>query len=421
MEEPEHPRPTFPAEFVRVLAVASTWSFAFSSSYLLPKFLDRELAATPTEIGVAVGIFGWATVAFAPHAGELIDRRSLRRVILLGALGTGLTCFAMATVDGVGPRLYALRIALAYFHALGFTAVGVAVATLAPPERLSQGLGWSGASMLVMNALSPAVLEPIADRAGWPTAFTIAGMMALVSVVLGLRLPPIRSGAGKRAKRSGSTFRRILRRPIARDFAVISAIAGLAFGTMVTFEPPLALSLGREQVRGFFIAYALGAISVRLGLGHLPDRVGRHRVAVVMFAAYAVVVAAVGLVPVWLLEVAGLGFGVAHGLFYPSLNAIAVAGVEPEARGRILSVFTGAFYLGFAGPSLLGPLADRAGYPAVFWLVGALTAAGVVLLARSDALSSSSKVGAGDEPVDAEREHERGGDLDDHRPRALGA
>jgi MFS family permease len=311
--------------------------------------------------------------------------------MLLGALGTGLTCFGIAMVTSVGPALYALRIAQAYAHALGFTAVGVAVASLAPPERLSQALGLSGASMLVMNALSPAVLEPIADSVGWPAAFSVAGSMALVSVVLGLGLPPIRVGGGSGAKRSGSAFREILRRPIARDFAAISAIAGLAFGTMVTFEPPLALGLGRTQVRGFFIAYAVGALTVRLGLGHLPDRLGRHRVAVSMFAAYAVVVASVGLVPAWLLEGAGLCFGVAHGLFYPSLNAIAVSGVAPEERGRILSVFTGAFYLGFAGPSLLGPLADAVGYPPIFWLVGAVTAGGVGLLARSDALERAGR------------------------------
>ncbi|MGH7899810.1 MAG: MFS transporter, partial [Candidatus Binatia bacterium] len=388
MEETRAADRGFPPEFVRVLVVASTWSFAFSSTYLLPKFLDRGLAATPSEIGLAVGIFGWATVAFAPHVGQLLDRWSLRRVMLVGAFGTGLTCFGLAAVTTAGPLLYALRIAQAYAHALGFTAVGVAVATLAPPERLSQALGLSGASMLAMNALSPAVLEPIADRFGWPTAFAVAGSMAMVSVLLGLRLPPIRGG-GRAAKRGIGEFLGILSRPIARDFAAISAIAGLAFGTMVTFEPPLALELGRSQVRGFFVAYALGALGMRLGLGHLPDRLGRHRVAVTMFAVYSVVVASVGIVPAWLLDVTGLGFGVAHGLFYPSLNAIAVSAVSPEERGRILSVFTGAFYLGFAGPSLLGPLADAAGYRAVFWLVGAVTAAGVVLLARSDALGTA--------------------------------
>ncbi len=385
MKDTEPPSRRFPAEFFRVLVVASTWGFAFSSTYLLPKFLDQRLGATPSEIGLAVGLFGWATVAIAPHAGALLDRWSVRRVMVVGALGTAFASFGLALVSEVGPLLYLLRFAQAYAHALAFTAVGVAVASLAPPERLSQALGLSGASMLVMNALSPAVLEPIADRFGWPMTFTVAGGVALVSCLLGLRLPAIRVES-ETPSRLRPSFFELLRLPLARDFALISAIAGLAFGTMVTFEPPLALSLGRTQVRGFFIAYAVGAISMRLGVGHLPDRLGRHRVAVATFALYALVVASVGFAPVWLLEVAGLGFGIAHGLFYPSLNAIAVTGVAPEEQGRILALFTGAFYLGFAGPSLLGPLAEAAGYRAVFWLVAAVTAAGVVKLARSQAL-----------------------------------
>jgi MFS family permease len=377
----------FPAALIRVLAVASSWGFAFSSFYLLPKFLHVELGASPAAIGFVVGLFGWTTVFTAPAAGALLDRWPLRRSMIVGTLGTAIICFAFTTVKTVGPWLYGLRIALSAAHALVFTAIGVAVAGLAPSERLSQGLGFSGASMLVMNAISPAILEPIAERYGWPITFAVSGSMAMLSCVLAFSLPA--PGSEPLVSRRSDALMTILARPLARDFATISALAGLAFGTMMTFEPPYALALGRAQVRGFFIAYAAGALAVRLLLGHLPDRLGRHRVAVASFAFYAAIVAATGIVPASALELVGLGFGVAHGLFYPSLNAIALAGSPPHERGRILALFTAAFYLGFAGPSLLGPLADRAGYAPVFWLIGATTAAGVALLARSRALAGS--------------------------------
>ena len=377
----------FPAELLRVLAVASSWGFAFSSFYLLPKFLHVELGATPAEIGMVVGLFGWTTVIAAPAAGALLDRWPLRRSMMIGTLGTVAVCFAFTTVTAVGPWLYALRIAMSAAHALVFTAIGVAVVSLAPPERLSQGLGFSGASMLVMNAIAPALLEPIAERHGWPAVFAISGAMALLSAFLAFFLP---SEGGKPPNdRTSGTLLEIVSRPLGRDFAVISALAGLAFGTMITFEPPYALALGRTQVRGFFIAYGVGALTVRLVLGHLPDRVGRHRVAVASFLLYAAVVASTAVVPAEALEIVGLGFGFAHGLFYPSLNAIALAASAPEERGRMMAIFTAAFYLGFAGPSLLGPLADRAGYPAVFWVIGATTAVGVALLMRSHALGGS--------------------------------
>ena len=44
------------ADLVRVLAAASVWGFAFSTFYLLPKFLAQELAAGPAEIGFTVAL-----------------------------------------------------------------------------------------------------------------------------------------------------------------------------------------------------------------------------------------------------------------------------------------------------------------------------------------------------------------------------
>jgi MFS family permease len=383
VEESEPPDNRFPRELVRVLVVASSWGFAFSSSYLLPKFFAADLNASPAEIGNAIGIFGWATVALAAHTGRLVDRWTLRRVMVLGTLGTAITSFGLASVTSVGPLLYGIRVAQAYSHALCFTAVGVAVARISPPERLSQALGLSGASMLVMNALAPAILEPIADHYGWPYAFSLAGFAALVSCALASRLRAAQVSATR-----SSTFLEVLTQPIGRDFALIAAIAGLAWGSMVTFEPPLALALGKTQVRGFFVAYAVGAITVRLGLGHLPDRVGRYRTALATFVVYTFVVLSLAVAPVELFELSGLVFGVSHGLFYPSLNAIAVTNVEPHQRGRILAVFTGAFYLGFAGTTVLGPLADAFGYRSVFWAVGVTTGCGVLLLARSKAFGA---------------------------------
>ena len=369
--------------FRRLLVASAAWSFAHSAFYLLPKYLERSLAAGPAEIGLVVGMFGWATVAVSPLSGWLLDRSSVRFAFVIGAAATALSTLAFVTIDHVGALLLVLRVLQALAHAVVFTAVGVAVATLVRTERLSEALGLSGASMLVMNALAPAVLEPLAARAGWDTVFVVTTVVATFATVLGTRLPA-RSGPRGEVPKGG--YVALLRRPLGRDFAIVSAIAGLAFGTVFAFEPGLALRLGRESVGGFFVAYATGAIGVRLGLGRLPDRLGRHAVATAMLVLYSVTVASLAFVPAYLLEVVGLVFGIAHGLFYPSLNGLVLATVEPERRGRLFGLFTAAFYLGFAGPSLLGFVADRFGFETVFVAIGGTTALGALILARSPAL-----------------------------------
>jgi MFS family permease len=100
-------------------------------------------------------------------------------------------------------------------------------------------------------------------------------------------------------------------------------------------------------------------------------------------ALYAVVVGSMsGLQPGWL-GFFGAGLGIAHGLFYPAYNAFAVEGLGEHERGKLMGLFQAGFNAGSScGTLVLGELAERAGYPPVFWVAGGCVAAAwlVVLL-----------------------------------------
>ena len=68
------------------------------------------------------------------------------------------------------------------------------------------------------------------------------------------------------------------------------------------------------------------------------------------------------------LPLIGLGIGLAHGVFYPSFNAVVVAGAKPSSRGKVMGVFQASFQLGSAiGGVIFGLLAAAQGYPPVFF------------------------------------------------------
>src|SRR5204862_2641372 len=110
--------------------------------------------------------------------------------------------------------------------------------------------------------------------------------------------------------------------PLAHQYALILVLTGAGFGTVFAFQAPHALALGRSRAGGFFVAYAAAAILVRVGFGHLPDRFGRHRVAVAAVLVYASVVLGMADLRPNALEVYGAIFGLAHGVFYPASNAL---------------------------------------------------------------------------------------------------
>ena len=132
----------------------------------------------------------------------------------------------------------------------------------------------------------------------------------------------------------------------------------------------------------FFASYALAAASARIGIGSAIDRMGRQRVAVTCLILYIAVVAgmaeldSIGLAPL------GAVFGVAHGLFFPACNAMAIERMAPSERGRGMTLVIGAFNLGFAlGPLGLGFVAKAAGYPTAFACAAGLAGIALVLLA----------------------------------------
>jgi predicted MFS family arabinose efflux permease len=116
---------------------------------------------------------------------------------------------------------------------------------------------------------------------------------------------------------------------------------------------------------------------------------GWQRVSVASLVLYGCVVTATARLDAlggWSLALVGGGLGIAHGLFYPSLNALAVAGCGRDERGKVMAIFQAAFTIGFAGGSYpLGILAEHAGYPAVFLAGGLCAFTGVAVLLGSPA------------------------------------
>jgi predicted MFS family arabinose efflux permease len=251
------------------------------------------------------------------------------------------------------------------------------VTRLVPFEHHGRAFGSAGAASLLMNALASSATEHLADAYGWATAFQVAGAASFAAFALAFGQPYVDEASSAPAAlsvRSAALKRR------AGSYATFAAGAG--FGMLVTFTQPYALSLGAVHVASLFAGYTLTALFVRLGLGGVADRWGRRPVATVALGTYAfTVLAAAALKPDFLFAL-GLSFGVAHGLAWPALSALAV---ESAPRGRVGSALTGMQAYFAAGTVLAvwvgGRLVDARGYASAFALCAVTVASGAVGLA----------------------------------------
>lgn len=370
--------PLLTRDFALVLAVQLAFGFAFSSFFLLPKYVVTELSGSPSQVGYVSAVAVVCSVLASPACGALLDRGARRPLITLGALATALSSAAFLFVSELGPYLYAVRAAQGISFTLFFVAAGTLVADLAPPARLGQALGWFGAAALTMNAVATISAEHLAHRYGWNAVFAAATASGVLATLLSLSLREPQARPQSATLASSATLG-VFSGRLSVFWA--AAAGGVAFGVMFTFTQPFALSLGDTNVSPLFAGYTATALIVRLAFGSVADRFGRARVGGAALGFYALVVAATAGLFRGGLGYYGIGFGLAHGAFYPSLNALVLENAAPNRRGSITAYFNGAFNAGVLLVTLgCGHLAEAYGYRVVFLAAAAVTASGAISL-----------------------------------------
>jgi MFS family permease len=161
-------------------------------------------------------------------------------------------------------------------------------------------------------------------------------------------------------------------------------LSGATFTAIFGFVQPYAVSLGVSAVRSFYVGYTVSAVLGRVFLGSLGDRLGRRTVSAWLLVGYAICSLAVRELHPDLLLLYGLLFGAAHGLLFPTLNALALEVLPSARRGLGMVVFNGAFNAGMSlGGFSWGVLAREYGYPSVYSTTTVTALIGSVVLVAS--------------------------------------
>jgi MFS family permease len=365
--------------FVNLIVAQSVFGFAYAQFVLLPKLLAVSYHATARQIGVVMAAFGVASLVAIPVMAPAMKRLGCRRAMVVGNLLLAGSALGFIFIHSAGWAAALLRGAHGIAWSLFFAAGMTLVADVAPRAKLAQAIGLFGAAALSMSALGPAVAEPMAARWGAHSVFVLAAVAAAVGAWFCLRLPEAAiAAAPARATASEPSSARTRASAI-----IVFAVGGLAATGVVTFVAPFALQHHIEIVRGFFVAYTVTALAMRIGGARVTDRLGHRRVALAGCAGYGLVMVVMGGAGPGHLILLGAAFGVAHGVLYPALMALVIGDLPADQRPRALAFTNGAINLGVAGVGVLGTIAEHTGYPAVFMATGLATVASALLLVRS--------------------------------------
>ncbi|CCH07582.1 Xanthine transporter,putative [Achromobacter xylosoxidans NH44784-1996] len=302
-------------------------------------------------------------------AGSFSDKYGAKRGVITGLIA--------AAVSGL---LYLLSLAFVSMPVVSVAILLVGRAILGGAESfiitggVSWGLGlvdkghagkviaWVGTAMFAAMAFGGPFGTMMFSSFGFASIALVTTLLPLL-VLAGLwRLPALAPHAHKTKAGMKSVMGSVWLPGLGAATASIGYCAVLAFSSLFYAERHW------EPIWLAFTAFGAALIVSRLIAGHLPDRFGGAKVALVF-----VLVQTAGLVFMWLARnsvIASAGAAIAgfgYSLVYPGLGVEAVRGTSPENRGLAMGIYTAFLDVAMAiGSPALGWIAGQAGLGAVF-------------------------------------------------------
>jgi predicted MFS family arabinose efflux permease len=334
------------------------------------------LLVTCAQAGYLVGL------ALIVPLGDLLERRRLVGVLLLGAAAAAAACAA-------APSFAVLAVALV---AIGATS-GVAMilvplaATLAGAQERGQVVGTVMSGLLIGILLSRTLSGLIAELGGWRLVFALAAL-AMLALAVALRrglspIPPVEQL--RYAELLRSVLSLIGEEPVLRQRMLLGAMSMGGFAVLWT---SIAFLLAKapygygEGVIGLFgLAGVAGALAAPV-VGRLADR-GHARLSLIV--TLVVTLAGWGLLALGSSSLPALIAGIA--LFDAGVqgshinNQSAIYRLRPEARSRMTTAYMVAFFAGGVAGSVLSATV----YAAAGWSGACALGAAFALIALAAA------------------------------------
>ena len=350
---------------------------------VLPLYVHQELGLSTFLVGVAAGVEFAAALLSRFWAGTYADTRGAKRAmvvgLLMGAASGLLYLVSLRVAHTPSASILVLLIGRVFlggaesFVITGALSQGLA---LGGPRNAGKVIVWVGTALWAAYGAGAPLGTLLYDRFGFVStalATMVLPLVALLVVAPIQSLPP--------SAHESPSIRRVLGAVAVPGLGM--ALTAVGFGAISTFASLLFAERGWGAAWIAFTVLSAAFILGRVIFGHLPDRVGGARIALI-----CALIEAVGLALIWLAPSAAVVFvgaaitGVGYSLVYPGFGLEAVRLAPPEAKGLAMGAFT-AFLdlsLGIASPAL-GLIAGRAGLDSVF-LVSTVVTLGAVPVAK---------------------------------------
>ncbi|MGE0668323.1 MAG: MFS transporter [Sphingomonadales bacterium] len=354
-------------------------STAASFTLLITEW-SREFKSGIGDLQLAILIFTAVQCLLAPLPGMIVDRASIRTMIVIGTVSTAAGMALLSTVTAVWQILvvYGTLISVGVLLAGLLPAQTLAVKWFRGRRGLAIGLSTAGAS--IGGIVMPIIVTKLFLEVGWRDAHLILAAAAVLLIVpavwLVVRNSPEAMGiepepesplsAARAASREFPkwTIRSILRE---RTFWIMVASLvpmAMAMGAVQQNIGPLARDVGVSPIDAAFLVSVFSACALlsKILVGLTADRVDLRLLFWITNSLLIGAVIVFAMQPAyWLMMAAAVLLGLGGGAFLPLLASLISTRFGPQSFGQVMSMFGPVTMLNGAGPWIAGRIRDATG------------------------------------------------------------
>ncbi|MCF3943523.1 MFS transporter [Oceanobacillus alkalisoli] len=348
-------------------------------------------AYVQTWSGLTFAVTFITAFIFSPIWGRIGDRFGRKKILIMSAIGIGLSVLLMGFATTVW-QLFLLRLIMGVVT--GFIPMSQAlIAVQTPKETAGKVLGTLQTGSVTGALMGPMLGGALADAFGFTNTFKWVSVTIFISAILVFFVKEVQYKVSKderdyKTYSSKQVLKHIVSRPVLLVVMLLSLLIQVAH-----FSIQPILSLFVEEIHGpvniaffagmAFSAAGLGNLLFSRRLGKLGDKVGHVKVlTVLLFAAGIVYFPGAFVSSVWQLIILRFLLGVALGGLVPLRIAYIRQAAPLSMQGEVLGYNTSLRFLGnVIGPALGGLIAASFGFSAVFYITsGILVLSGVIML-----------------------------------------
>ncbi len=335
--------------------------------------------------GWVFGVTFVTAFLFAPIWGRVGDKYGRKKILIISALGLGLSVFLMGLANSVW-QLFFLRLFMGVFT--GFIPMSQAlIATQTPKNIAGKVLGTLQTGSITGSLMGPMLGGLLADSFGYSVTFqgtSITVFLSAMIVLFGIKEVKMadENSDNKTSYSKKEVINHIIRHPVLLMVMLVSLFVQIAH---FSIQPILSLYVaelhGAANLAFFsgiaFSAAGLGNLLMARRWGRIADRVGYIKILVfLLFMAGIVYFPGAFVTSIWQLVVIRFLLGASIGGIIPVRSAYIRQEAPLAMQGEVLGYNTSIRFLGnMIGPALGGMLSGYFGFSSVFFVTSTLLVA----------------------------------------------